>query len=149
MLKYLARPSGLGPGRRPPVAARTYSELFSAGVARGGVERRGPLGAAAGGRILASVGDGDSLGLGPVVMEGHTVGDGGRYPSGLLLEFNPSLACFVLPQESLYERKDTSRLPSALEMANVSKLVLVHMHCRCRMDIGDELCSYVCLQRFS
>lgn len=121
MLKYLLRPSGLGPGR---------SELFSAGGAREGLAPRGPLWAAAGGRILASVGYGESLDLGPVVMEGHTVGDSGRYPSGLL-ELNPSLACFVLPQESLYERKDILRLPSALEMAKVSKLVLVYMHCRC------------------
>lgn len=110
MLKYLLRPSGLGPGRRPPVPTRSYSELFSAGGAREGLAPRGPLWAAAGGRILASVRYGEGLDLGPVVMEGHTVGDSGRDPSGLLLELNPSLACFVLSQESLYERNFASAL---------------------------------------
>lgn len=46
-----------------------------------------------------------------------------RYPSCVLLQLNLSLACFVLPQESLYERKDNLRPLSPLEMATVSKLV--------------------------
>lgn len=105
MLKYLLRPSGLGPGRRPPVPARSYSELFSAGGAREGLAPRGPLWAAAGGRILASVRYGESLDLGPVVMEGHTVGDSGRYPSGLLLRVE-SVTSLFCPFPGITLRKE-------------------------------------------
>lgn len=47
-----------------------------------------------GGRIL---GFGESLDFGPVSVEGHTVGGGGRCPSDLLLELNPSPACLFCP----------------------------------------------------
>lgn len=81
VLKYLLRPSGPGPGRRLPVPRPDLLRVFS-GHRPGRLRAARSPWADAGGRMLASVGYAESLDLGPGVMEGRTVGDSGRYPSG-------------------------------------------------------------------
>lgn len=101
MLKYLLGASGLHPVGRPlfphpdlvGVVFRRHTgraESCKASCGQRLVPCRGR------GRIPVSWGPGTAWTLVLSRKKGHPVGDGGRYPSDLLLELNPSPACFVL-----------------------------------------------------